>query len=104
MKTLPSINTTTSSPRPQTPLLTYTSETGESVHISVTPTNSAQVKMLLEEILQGDLNTAIASKVQKICKATDKAMADSKIQRTTNDVLLEAVNAKKVRKDQKNQT
>ena len=104
LKTLPSIDATTSPSRPQMPLLTYTSETGESIHIPVTPKNSAQVKVLFEEILQGDLNPVIASKVQKICKATDKAMADSKIQHTKNNVLLEAVNAKKARKYWKNQT
>jgi len=104
LKTLPSIDATTSPSRPQMPLLTYTSETGKSIHIPVTPTNLAQVKALFEEILQGDLDLVIASKVQKICKATDKAMADSKIQHTTNDVLLEAVNAKKARKYWKNQT
>jgi hypothetical protein len=100
---LPSIDTTTLPLRPQILLLIYMSETGKPIYIPVTPTNSAQVKVLFEEILQSDLDCVIVSKVQKIYKAIDKAMADSKIQYTTNDVLLEAVNTKKARKGRKNQ-
>ena len=62
------------------------------------------MKALFEEVLQGDLDPAIAFKVQKIYKATDKAIADLQIQQTTNDILLEALNEKKRRKGQKNAT
>ena len=40
-----------------------------------------QVKALFEEVLQGDLDPAIAFKVQKMYKATDKAMAVCKYSR-----------------------
>ena len=63
-----------------------------------------QVKALFEEVLQGDLDPAIAFKVQKMYKATDKAMAGLQIQQSTNDILLEALNEKKKRRGQENAT
>jgi hypothetical protein len=102
LKTLPLVNKKTSS-RPQSPLLTYTSETGESILIPITPATSKQVRALFEEVLQGDLNPAVALRLEKICKTTDKAIADLQIQHTTSNILLKAVNERKARKGQKNQ-
>jgi hypothetical protein len=103
LQTLPSTDTKSLS-RPQTPSVTFTSATGESIRVLVTPANSTHVKALFEEVLQGDLDPAIALKVQKIYKATDKAMANLQIQQATNNVLLEAVNEKKRRNGRKNET
>jgi hypothetical protein len=103
LNTLPSVERKPSPSKPQSVSLAITSETGDPIFIPLTPSNSKQVKDILDDVLQSDLDPVIALRLQKICKATDKAMADSQIQRTTSNVLLEAVNERKARKNRKNQ-
>jgi len=60
MKTLPFANI--KPPRPQTPSITFTANS-KSIEVQVTLANSIQVKALFKEVLQGDLDLAIAFKV-----------------------------------------
>jgi hypothetical protein len=82
--------------RPSTPnggSLTYTSASGDSLQVPITPSNVAQVEELIRGVCQGNgaLDPIILQHIHKLAKGACKAIANVEIQQSTNTELLEAV-------------
>jgi hypothetical protein len=103
MDRLPKVAITASELRPQTPKLTFTAENGQSFHACLTPANTAQVEQLVQQVLQGELNPAIAFQIRKLSKAASKAIANAVTQSTVNSELLTALKQKKSRTNRTNE-
>jgi hypothetical protein len=89
----PAIILDTFQPRPITPIqkptLTYTSSSGSTLQVGLTPRNAKDVETLVSRVLEGEnLGPVIAFEIKKLQKFAMEMMANSTIQNSTNKELL----------------